>query len=165
MSNPTVARTAPIAIAPKPAAGSAAAQISRSATAAAFRQHSFSNINQYRQNSVPNSFKPAVPCYACQQSRTQCIMSDDDDSCIPCQATGEECSLVSSPQPRKRKLNGDSSDDAVGNNKRRQVGSFSFDTRPYAPVLARAYCTTPSLPEPHRSLYAEMIPPRTHPNF
>jgi len=37
-------------------------------------------------------------------------MSDDDEGCVGCQVSGNECSLVDSPQPRKRKLNGDFED-------------------------------------------------------
>jgi hypothetical protein len=46
-------------------------------------------------------------------------MSEDDESCIPCQVKAEDCSLTSSPQPRKRKLNGESAEE--GNGKRRLV--------------------------------------------
>lgn len=37
-------------------------------------------------------------------------MSDDEDSCIGCQVSGTECSLVDSPLQRKRKLNGEAED-------------------------------------------------------
>lgn len=121
MSNLTaVARTAPIAIAPKPAPTTAAGAAASRAGAAAYRQDSFSKLDLCRQSSsVLDTFRAAIPCQSCQQSRTQCIMSDEDDSCIPCQVKGEEeCSLVSSPQPRKRKLNGESPDDPVKSKRR-----------------------------------------------
>lgn len=34
-------------------------------------------------------------------------MSDEDEGCVGCQVSGTDCSLLESPQPRKRKLNGD----------------------------------------------------------
>ncbi len=48
-----------------------------------------------------------VPCEACQRRKVKCVMGDDDDSCISCQVNSVDCSLVDSPQSRKRKLNGD----------------------------------------------------------
>ncbi|KAL2203110.1 hypothetical protein CC79DRAFT_1279906 [Sarocladium strictum] len=121
-NHPVVQRTAPIAIAPKPprpeptasrtdsfqrlelgnslhARSSAAGSVSRSASA---------SLNGA---SVP-------PCYACRHAGTRCTMSssDDDEGCIPCQVNGCECSLVTStsPQSRKRKLNGELADDSIG---------------------------------------------------
>jgi hypothetical protein len=121
-NHPVVQRTAPIAIAPKPprpeptasrtdsfqrlelgnslhARSSAAGSVSRSASA---------SLNGA---SVP-------PCYACRHAGTRCTMSssDDDEGCIPCQVNGCECSLVTStsPQSRKRKLNGEQADDSIG---------------------------------------------------
>lgn len=121
-NHPVVQRTAPIAIAPKPprpeptvsrtdsfqrlelgsslhARSSAAGSVSRSASA---------SLNGA---SVP-------PCHACRHAGTRCTMSstDDDEGCIPCQVNGCECSLVTStsPQSRKRKLNGEHPDDSIG---------------------------------------------------
>jgi hypothetical protein len=33
-------------------------------------------------------------------------MGDDEESCVACLVAGTECSMVDSPPPRKRKLNG-----------------------------------------------------------
>jgi hypothetical protein len=49
----------------------------------------------------------APPCEACLNRRSDCVMGDDDESCVACLVAGTECSLVDSPAPRKRKLNGD----------------------------------------------------------
>jgi hypothetical protein len=34
-------------------------------------------------------------------------MGEDEESCVACLVAGTECSLIDSPAPRKRKLNGD----------------------------------------------------------
>ena len=34
-------------------------------------------------------------------------MGEDEESCVACLVAGTECSLIDSPLPRKRKLNGD----------------------------------------------------------
>lgn len=116
----SVHRTAPIAIAPKPPR----------LEPAPYRQDSFHRL-EMGQGSLPAansastdhaSFNgsPFLPCISCRYSRASCIMSDDDEVCVRCQIAGSECSLASSPQSRKRKLNGDSaSDDVIG--KRRSV--------------------------------------------
>jgi hypothetical protein len=111
MATPSaVARTAPIAIAPKP---------SRPRQPPS-RQSSLHHLDGYpgvSMNSLdsPGSDSPPnghvqIPCDTCQLRRIKCVMGDDEDSCISCQANGAECSLADSPQPRKRKLNGDYDD-------------------------------------------------------
>ncbi|KAF7558468.1 hypothetical protein G7046_g5689 [Stylonectria norvegica] len=117
MSHPaSVARTAPIAIAPKPP---------RPAEPVSYRQDSFHRLGLGQGNHLSASAGAAVepassfadspvpPCLACRYSRTSCIISDDEDGCVPCQASGSECSLTSSPRSRKRKLHGEA-DDIVG---------------------------------------------------
>ncbi|KAF4840005.1 Transcriptional activator protein DAL81 [Colletotrichum siamense] len=112
MSNPSaVVRTAPIAIAPKPPRRQNS-----------YLQDSFTNLDILRGSMPGREITESVgsyttrslsPCESCQRSRVRCIVSEDDDSCIPCQASGSDCSLLNSPQPRKRKLNGDF-DDPIG---------------------------------------------------
>ncbi|KAK7421514.1 Fungal specific transcription factor [Neonectria magnoliae] len=113
----SVQRTAPIAIAPKPPR----------LEPAAYRQDSFHRL-EMSQGSLPatnsastepasfsGNSSPVPPCLACRYSRANCIMSDDEDGCVPCQVTGSECSLACSPPSRKRKLHGDAaSDDVIG---------------------------------------------------
>ena len=117
MSNPVavaVARTAPIAIAPKPT-------IARSSIAPR-RQDSLSSCGRSYTGRNPadlDSLRASSPCRSCKRTRAKCTMSEEDESCIPCQLNGSECSLVSSPQPRKRKLEGESGDEGAG--KRRSV--------------------------------------------
>lgn len=102
MSIPSaVPRTAPIAIAPKPPRFPPS------------RQGSFHVDFSYQSSrsglGSPESDSPlnGTPCKACQRRRITCVMSEDDDGCVSCQLNGTECSLEGSPQPRKRKLNGD----------------------------------------------------------
>ncbi|KAF7545896.1 hypothetical protein G7Z17_g8823 [Cylindrodendrum hubeiense] len=108
-------RTAPIAIAPKPPR----------LEPAAYRQDSFHRLEMSQgslpatssASTEPASFNgsPVPPCLACRYSRANCVIGDDEDGCMPCQVTGSECSLVYSPQSRKRKLHGDAaSDDVIG---------------------------------------------------
>lgn len=114
----SIQRTAPIAIAPKPP---------RPEPASAYRHDSFHRLDPGSSGSLPNS--PGPPCRACRYSRANCVMSDDEDSCIPCQVSGSECSLASSPQSRKRKLHGvESADDIIG--KRRSVQPAQLDIFP-----------------------------------
>ncbi|CAM1506434.1 Fc.00g060750.m01.CDS01 [Cosmosporella sp. VM-42] len=105
-----VQRTAPIAIAPKPPRPEPAS----------YRQDSFHRLD-LGQGSLPTGVSasapadsPVPPCLTCRYSRANCVMSDDEDGCIPCQVSGSECSLTLSPQSRKRKLHGDSADDIIG---------------------------------------------------
>ncbi|KAK3503448.1 fungal-specific transcription factor domain-containing protein [Neurospora crassa] len=126
MSVPSaVPRTAPIAIAPKPPPRfppSRQASINYSDSFSGFR----SGINTPDTDSL--SGQPASPCEACLRRRLECVMSDDEESCVACQTNGAECSLGESPPPRKRKLNGDaeesgskrSSPARFDNRKRRQ---------------------------------------------
>ncbi|KAK0641191.1 fungal-specific transcription factor domain-containing protein [Cercophora newfieldiana] len=109
MSTPSaVLRTAPIAIAPKPPRFPPS------------RQNSINHFDSYSSSSRRNGFDspdsdsvnghPTPPCDYCFRRRLECVMSDDDESCVGCQASGTDCSLVESPPPRKRKLNGDVED-------------------------------------------------------
>ncbi|KAF4978790.1 hypothetical protein FZEAL_4904, partial [Fusarium zealandicum] len=107
-SSAQVQRTAPIAIAPKPPR----------LEPSAYRQDSFHRLDGAA-SSAPvegSSFNgsPIPPCLACRYSRTNCILSDDDDCCIQCQAAGSECSLSCSPRSRKRKLHGEAGEDVIG---------------------------------------------------
>ena len=113
MSVPSaVPRTAPIAIAPKPPRFPPSRQGS-------IHDHSYRG---FRTNSIdsPGSDSPSghstPPCDACVHRRLDCVMSDEDDSCVSCHLSGTDCSLTESPPLRKRKLNGDADD---GFNKRR----------------------------------------------
>ncbi|KAH8887507.1 hypothetical protein GQ53DRAFT_818287 [Thozetella sp. PMI_491] len=102
MSTPSaVPRTAPIAIAPKPPRFPPS------------RQNSLNVDYSYPSSrsgiGSPDSDSPLTgsPCRGCQRRRIKCVMSDDEESCVSCQVNGIECSLIESPQPRKRKLNGE----------------------------------------------------------
>ena len=46
-------------------------------------------------------------CEACRRALARCVL-DQDISCVSCKASGADCSLNKSPQPRKRKLAEDS---------------------------------------------------------
>lgn len=147
MSNPSaVVRTAPIAIAPKPPRRQNS-----------YLQDSFTNLDILRGSMPGREITESVgsyttrslsPCESCQRSRVRCIVSEDDDSCIPCQASGSDCSLLNSPQPRKRKLNGDF-DDPIG--KRRSVPIASHIIR-----LVSLSLRSPPAPPPPNSC----CPPR-----
>lgn len=110
MSTPSaISRSAPIAIAPKPSRFASSRQGSAHPDA---YPGSFNHSGFDTPDSVgsPSTGFPAWPCEPCQQRRIRCVMSDDDDACISCRSGGIECSLVSSPPPRKRKLHGEYSE-------------------------------------------------------
>ncbi|KAF3358726.1 Malate dehydrogenase [Verticillium dahliae VDG1] len=116
-NQPAVIRTAPIAIAPKPVRQNS------------YRQDSCSTSQSYRSmpglESAEASYtgRAPSPCDICQRFRIKCTLTDDDEEgCLPCQNRGSECSFVSSPPARKRKLNGHLADDG----KRSTAGSSSF---------------------------------------
>ncbi|SPO05046.1 related to DAL81 - transcriptional activator for allantoin and GABA catabolic genes [Cephalotrichum gorgonifer] len=126
MSNsPVVSRTAPIAIAPKPAAPHVSAASSASLSGSTnlrqkYQQEggsgrfdlsrgSMSSVDASAPHSLAST--PSGPCDSCRRLHLKCTtMSDDEDACVPCQRNGSECSLVLSPQPRKRKLNREATD-------------------------------------------------------
>lgn len=157
MSNPSaVTRTAPIAIAPKPPRRQNS-----------YLQEAFTNLELFRGGSMPGreiaesvgsyTTRSLSPCESCQRSRVKCIVSEDEDSCIPCQASGSDCSLLNSPQPRKRKLNGDFDDSG----KRRSVCSifpsshvFSLTPLSYLllPILTLTLLLLPAYSSPLLSL-------------
>ncbi|KAK0628951.1 fungal-specific transcription factor domain-containing protein [Bombardia bombarda] len=104
MSVPSaVSRTAPIAIAPKPSRFPP----SRQGSINNFDSHSkFRTGIDSPDSDSPNGHAP-VPCEACLRRRFDCVISDDEEVCVGCQLNGTGCSLAESPQPRKRKLNGE----------------------------------------------------------
>lgn len=107
MSTPSaIPRTAPIAIAPKPPRFPPS------------RQGSIHHLDSYSgfRNGIdsPDSEslngRPQTPCEACHRRRLDCVMSDEEEGCVACNVNGMECSLIESPPPRKRKLDGDAED-------------------------------------------------------
>lgn len=161
MSNPSaVTRTAPIAIAPKPPRRQNS-----------YLQEAFTNLELFRGGSMPGreiaesvgsyTTRSLSPCESCQRSRVKCIVSEDEDSCIPCQASGSDCSLLNSPQPRKRKLNGDFDDSG----KRRSVcsifpSSHAFILTPlsYQYSLSHYYYSPPIPPSSLLNHIGESVP-------
>jgi hypothetical protein len=113
-NNTTVSRTAPIPIAPKPPRPELATHQDspRRFEIGSVGLHTTSRSSVESAAvlcSVPTSTQPVPPCRACQYSGTRCILSEDDDGCVPCQVNATDCSLSSpslSPGSRKRKLDG-----------------------------------------------------------
>lgn len=118
-NNPSVQRTAPIAIAPKPPRPEPAPHRQDSLHRFEIGPSSLQTGASAESTSFPGS--TLAPCQTCRFSGTKCVLSDDEDGCVPCHNNGSECSLSSSPQSRKRKLNGDSAHDPGGLGKRRSV--------------------------------------------
>ncbi|KAK3381525.1 fungal-specific transcription factor domain-containing protein [Podospora didyma] len=108
MSTPSaVPRTAPIAIAPKPPRFPP----SRQGSLHLDPYPGLRNGIDSPDSDSPNGLSAAGPCESCLRNRMRdCVMSDDDESCIACLVSGAECSLAESPPPRKRKLNGHAED-------------------------------------------------------
>lgn len=103
MSTPcAVPRTAPIAIAPKPRRFPPSRQGSINLDSYPGLRSGFDSPDS---DSVSGHAAP--PCEACLHRRSDCVMGEDEESCVACLVAGTECSLIDSPLPRKRKLNGD----------------------------------------------------------
>ncbi|KAL2132928.1 hypothetical protein VTI74DRAFT_3149 [Chaetomium olivicolor] len=103
MSAPgSVPRTAPIAIAPKPPRFPPSRQSSIHLESYPGLRSGFDSPDS---DSVSGYAAP--PCEACLNRKSECVMGEDEDSCVACLVEGTECTLVGSPPPRKRKLNGD----------------------------------------------------------
>lgn len=162
----TLTRTAPIAIAPKPARKDS------------LRQDSYATTDSYRNGSMPGresteasyNGRVASPCDICQRFRLKCTLSDGDDgddSCLPCQNRGSECSFAASPPARKRKLNGHLANDG----KRRLVPPLhthlSIPVCLYRPSLYRIWlsiCLSPlSYPHLDSSACQPCNPPTIYP--
>lgn len=109
-------RSAPIAIAPKPPGFSSHRQ-GPMPTTVDFFPGNMGGIESSGRASPENSFSSS-PCDACSRRGVKCVLIDDEGvCCILCQANSLECSLAfsTSPQTRKRKVDGDShSDDSRG---------------------------------------------------
>lgn len=117
MSTPSaVPRTAPIAIAPKPPRFPPSRQGSINLDSYPGLRNGFDSPDSGSING-----HPAHPCEACFRRRLDCVMSDDEEGCVRCVLSGAECSLLESPMPRKRKLNGFAEDSI---SKRRYVKRF-----------------------------------------
>lgn len=113
-NNNSVQRTAPIPIAPKPLAPRPEPATHRQPES--FRRFEIGPSSLHTRDSVsasaptPSNGQSLPPCRACRYAGTRCIPSEDDEGCISCQVNAADCSLSSSPQSRKRKLNGDNSE-------------------------------------------------------
>lgn len=150
-NHPVVQRTAPIAIAPKPSRPEPTVSRTDSFQRLELGSlHARSSAAGFTSRSASASLNGASvpPCHACRHAGTRCTMSssDDDEGCIPCQVNGCECSLTTStsPQSRKRKLNGEHVDDSTG---KRSVHSIPIGPLPLIcharlpRALARLICT------------------------
>ncbi|CAH0052712.1 unnamed protein product [Clonostachys solani] len=110
----TVQRTAPIPIAPKPPRIETAAQRQDNLRrfeigSGSLHARASTDSASAPASSAPINGQSVPPCQACQYSGTRCILSEDDETCMPCQVNATECSLsssTSSPQSRKRRING-----------------------------------------------------------
>ncbi|KAI1397426.1 fungal-specific transcription factor domain-containing protein [Hypoxylon fuscum] len=116
----TLPRTVPIAIAPKPSHPFSS------------RQHSNDALNSMNGNDSTDSDSAisgtGTPCESCLTRRLKCVVGDDDEGCISCQAHGIPCSLNQSPQPRKRKLARDSTEESNGKRGRRRQRQASLSS-------------------------------------
>lgn len=122
MSTPTsIARTAPIAIASKkphldtildtPNNSSNGREISSLST-------SMSSVASMDLANNMRSRKDR-PCDACRRRKSRCVINEGQSTCVLCQFHSQDCTFLSSPQPRKRKLNTDGKEESIA--KRRYV--------------------------------------------
>jgi len=130
MSTPSaVPRTAPIAIAPKPPRFHPSRQGSINLDSYPGLRNGFDSPDSGSINGHPTH-----PCEACFRRRLDCVMSDDEEGCVRCVLSGAECSLLESPMPRKRKLNGFAEDSI---SKRRYVTKAHISLLPKPPWSTR----------------------------
>ncbi|KAI1800280.1 fungal-specific transcription factor domain-containing protein [Daldinia bambusicola] len=116
-----VPRTAPIAIAPKPSQLFSSRHLSIDA--------SFNNTNGNDSTDSDSAVSGnSTPCESCLRRRLKCVIGDDDDGCVSCQVRGILCSLNQSPQPRKRKLARDSTEDSNGKRGRQRQRQASLSS-------------------------------------
>lgn len=151
-NNNSVQRTAPIPIAPKPLAPRPDSAAHRQPES--FRRFEIGPSSLHARDSVsasaptPSNGQSLPPCRACRYAGTRCIPSEDDEGCISCQVNAADCSLSSSPQSRKRKLNGDTPE--ISDKKRSVTLLFPYPTATPWPMH-----TLSSLPHLHSSLHAK----------
>lgn len=149
-NNISVQRTAPIPIAPKPPRPEPATHrqdsLRRFEIGPASLQTRGSTDSVSASAPAFGNSQTLPPCRACRYAGTRCIPSEDDDGCMSCQVNAAECSLSSSPQSRKRKLNGEPSHEISG--KRRFVFGNPLTQSPLSTRLLRllAPCMSSCLP-------------------
>lgn len=97
-----VARAAPIAIAAKPSKLKTEASVKDSIRPKAWAS---------KAGEAPNARRKDRPCDACRRRKSKCVMREGEMACLLCKFHNQDCTFVQSPQPRKRKLNGDGKDD------------------------------------------------------
>ncbi|PHH87574.1 hypothetical protein CDD83_8675 [Cordyceps sp. RAO-2017] len=107
-NGPSVQCTAPIAIAPKPMR-SGPAPYRQDGLPGAFDidlQAAAAVSASAQPSSFPGSPTPGYQLYRLSGANYAYMPSEDDDGCAPCQHNAADCCASSSPQSRKRKLNG-----------------------------------------------------------
>ncbi|KAI2608016.1 fungal-specific transcription factor domain-containing protein [Hypoxylon sp. NC1633] len=122
MSNfTTVPRTAPIVIAPKPSQLFSSRLHSNDA--------SFNSMNSNDSTDSESAVSGSgSPCESCLRGQLKCVVAEDEEGCVSCQVRGTLCSLNQSPQPRKRKLARDSTEESNGKRGRRRQRQASFSS-------------------------------------
>ncbi|EKD12039.1 fungal specific transcription factor domain-containing protein [Drepanopeziza brunnea f. sp. 'multigermtubi' MB_m1] len=116
MSNPTnISRTEPIIIAsrkPRQLEPSIETPNSHHLNGGAHLSSSMSSTASG--DSETNTRSPTDrPCDACRKRDNPCAVNEGQTSCVLCQYHNQDCTLVQSPQPRKRKLNTEGKEESV----------------------------------------------------
>ncbi|KAI3321379.1 fungal-specific transcription factor domain-containing protein [Xylariaceae sp. AK1471] len=115
MSNPsTVSRTAPIAIAPKTSHPTPGLPFRHSQAESRDDAYTSSTTGNDSADSDSALSGIGTPCESCTLRGSKCVVGDEEEKCVACQAIGVECSLCHSPPPRKRKLARDLADESNG---------------------------------------------------
>ncbi|TGO11214.1 hypothetical protein BTUL_0115g00340 [Botrytis tulipae] len=142
MSTPTsIARTAPIAIASKkphldtildtPNNSSNGRDISSLST-------SMSSVASMDLGNNMRSRKDR-PCDACRRRKSRCVINEGQSTCVLCQFHSQDCTFLSSPQPRKRKLNMDGKEESIA--KRRSPDRNFERSRPHEASISSTGAT------------------------
>ncbi|PBP18671.1 fungal specific transcription factor domain-containing protein [Diplocarpon rosae] len=141
MSTPiAISRTAPIAIAlPRPLlepSPSIESLNSQHLSARARSSASISSTPSVELGSHTRSRRD-MPCDACRTRKSRCVINEGQTRCVLCQFHSQDCILVESPQPRKRKLNTEGKEESVA--KRRSPDRT--EERPRRPTESSASST------------------------
>lgn len=125
MSASSFSRSAPIAIAPKPARFNLQHQSSMAQSIGSDLIHGNMSGMESEGPASPQSGVIGFTCEACRRRGMKCVLDEDENHCASCLTNGLECSLTHppglSPTTRKRKQNCKLKDEDFRGGKRRQV--------------------------------------------
>ncbi|QSZ30267.1 hypothetical protein DSL72_004789 [Monilinia vaccinii-corymbosi] len=116
MSTPTsIARTAPIAIASKKPHPETILDTQNNSSNCRDISSLSTSVSSVTSMDLGNNIRSRKdrPCDACRRRKSRCVINEGQSTCVLCQFHSQNCTFVSSPQARKRKLNTDGTEESV----------------------------------------------------